>query len=541
MHAVVQGLRVSASRARWLAAASLLLLGLALRWRGCTQSLWYDEIWRTSVVLNRANLQEVLLNDVHNPLYNAFMYGWISLFGDSEISIRLPSLLASVLAVAIFCRWIAERLGQAMAWWTAAALVVSPFHIWHSTEAKNNAVVGLFAVIALIASERMVWTSGRRAWWWGTGFVLSGAAAIWTSWSGAPALVGAIVGAAVAARFTKPETGVQRSAVWAKLAAAFVAIAIVLLPLVLYKSGRIETLMRAHPRHFDVRELLLLVGNFLVFGNALKPVQAYAVDAAFAGRLALTIAQAAVGFVLLASGIRGLWRRTSSDGGPVAAVAWLVVPLAGMLAASYAMDLAFPDRRWYLYQERNLFWIVYPFALVVTVGAMDLMDILNTRGLRMGRSLSAGRWLVPGGVLVASLTAQVAIVTVNRDAWTIYKPNPQWREAATWVKARASQGREDPGRAATLEYATTPCDPLAYYLPTVERLVSPAGSDIRLTAATAFSERGGGLTDIFLFSQTHWWPLEESWVASGEAEGRYRVLARVGFGGLVIYHLGPTR
>ena len=49
---------------------------------------------RTKPHLNQNTVEHILLYDVHNPLYNSVMYAWINLFGDSELSIRLPSILA---------------------------------------------------------------------------------------------------------------------------------------------------------------------------------------------------------------------------------------------------------------------------------------------------------------------------------------------------------------------------------------------------------------------------------------------------------------
>src|SRR3954468_15698820 len=55
---------------------SLLLgLSLALRVPGLFESLWFDEVYRTFVVLRDDIMKDLLLHDVHNPLYNAFMYG----------------------------------------------------------------------------------------------------------------------------------------------------------------------------------------------------------------------------------------------------------------------------------------------------------------------------------------------------------------------------------------------------------------------------------------------------------------------------------
>ncbi|MBE0616937.1 MAG: hypothetical protein IH608_03275, partial [Proteobacteria bacterium] len=85
---------------------AFLLLTLALRVPWLTESLWYDEVYRTHLWLNRERIAGLLLHDVHNFLYNGFLFLWIQAFGDGEVSIRLPSLLAGYLSVAVYCGWL---------------------------------------------------------------------------------------------------------------------------------------------------------------------------------------------------------------------------------------------------------------------------------------------------------------------------------------------------------------------------------------------------------------------------------------------------
>lgn len=63
-------------------------------------SFWADELY--SVTASNGNfrlLNEILLNDVHPPLYQTFLMGWINLFGDSEFSTRSLSWLFAVSSI----------------------------------------------------------------------------------------------------------------------------------------------------------------------------------------------------------------------------------------------------------------------------------------------------------------------------------------------------------------------------------------------------------------------------------------------------------
>ena len=135
-------------RTKWLLGL-LVVVGLALRVPLLFRGIWFDEAFRTFIVLNPESIRDLLLHDVHNPLYNAFMYGWIRVFGDSEPSIRVPTLLAGAGVVWIVWRWCREHWGERAAWWSAAWLVVNPVHVYYSCEAKNNMVTVLFAALAL--------------------------------------------------------------------------------------------------------------------------------------------------------------------------------------------------------------------------------------------------------------------------------------------------------------------------------------------------------------------------------------------------------
>ena len=97
-------------RPRALALVILVLLAsLFPRLPRLTQSIWFDEYCRTRLHLNAESLSSRLFADVHNPLYNLFMFGWTSVFGDSEMSIRMPTLLAGYVSAAVFAWWAMRR------------------------------------------------------------------------------------------------------------------------------------------------------------------------------------------------------------------------------------------------------------------------------------------------------------------------------------------------------------------------------------------------------------------------------------------------
>jgi len=88
------------------------LLGLGLRLISLNQSLWLDEavqIWASSLPLNEF-FHQFLPGDFNPPFYYFFLHFWIKLFGNSEISARLPSIIFGILSVFLLVE-IAKLLG----------------------------------------------------------------------------------------------------------------------------------------------------------------------------------------------------------------------------------------------------------------------------------------------------------------------------------------------------------------------------------------------------------------------------------------------
>mgnify|MGYP001123934478 CR=1 FL=1 len=63
-----------------------------------TESLWYDELFTTYLCLHDFNsFWNLLINDVHPPIYNIIIYFIYNYIGNSEFLLRLPSVLFSII------------------------------------------------------------------------------------------------------------------------------------------------------------------------------------------------------------------------------------------------------------------------------------------------------------------------------------------------------------------------------------------------------------------------------------------------------------
>jgi hypothetical protein len=209
------------------------------------------------------------------------------------------------------------------------------------------------------------------------------------------------------------------------------------------------------------------------------------------------------------------------------------------------MDHWYGDRRWYIYQERNLLWMVVVVAIVfaATVGEManagadkkwqsgkvaewQSGEEKGQCGEKKWQSGKVAKWCgVLSGALVLALplSGTIGMMTVTREEWTVYKPNPDWRGAAGLIVA---DGGED---ARVLEEETFQLDPLWYYLGGLRREGVPRGADL---GAELLKRVGGGV--VYVVSQQHRWPYR---VERLERPGlQVKEIGRVS--GVVVYRVG---
>jgi len=128
----------------------LALLSVALRLSHLGHSVWNDETFSTHLRLgfHRQSLAWIAY-DNHPPLYSVLMLLWVSLFGDSEVSIRTVPLLCSVASVYWMGRVAAFLIGPRGALMAAAVMALSGASIFYAQEARSYSfIILLFLLMA---------------------------------------------------------------------------------------------------------------------------------------------------------------------------------------------------------------------------------------------------------------------------------------------------------------------------------------------------------------------------------------------------------
>ena len=469
-----------AARPRLLLAA-ILLLALPLRLLNIGESLWLDELWSIRIILDGSDPIRLLIRDIHPPLYSLFLFAWIALFGDAELSIRVPSLIFALLSIVLAWSIASQCIGRRTAVLACLLLALSPVHIVYAQEARAYAALQCLLLAMLLAYLKLQACPASRPW-----------TAVYACSLLTAALTSFLIGAylfAFSALSLVDERASRRRLLTINLLVAVPFVSWVLVAQ--WFSADMLRAAESYLRPFTPYEAWMLFFNWFPLGNAVWSVWPYADAGALLDQPALLATQV----FLAALFVRGLVLvgREASHARPLIA-AMFVLPLC-----LFALSLTSLQ---HIYIERSVFVALPLYFMVLARGAV---------GFRRPAVGPAGVAVLLG-LSIASLVAFVA----KEDEWTVYKPRPDWRSATAYLERELTErSRAYPVFTASL------ADELLYYArrynhpgrlhPTVYRhsgeLMIETWLDLRYvteqTNPCAISLDGGA--DVFyLVHNRHW-------------------------------------
>lgn len=126
----------------------VLLMALFLRLVNLNQSLWLDEA--INVVFAKSSdfwwfMTKYPVGDFHPPGWFAILWGWGHIFGFSEISVRLPSVILGVGTVGLTYLLGRNLFNKRVGLLSSLFLAIAPLHVYYSQEARMY-VFAAFAV-----------------------------------------------------------------------------------------------------------------------------------------------------------------------------------------------------------------------------------------------------------------------------------------------------------------------------------------------------------------------------------------------------------
>lgn len=422
-----------------LALPLILLLALLLRLPGLGESLWYDEAVYTSATMSGESRADVLFHDIHPPIYAWIVDGWTALFGENEVVLRLPSLVFGLGSIAA-TYFLAQRwLGSGAALLCGVLMAISPAHIWYSQENKNTILQVLMTSALMLFADRAC--RSRRLADWACLAILC----LLAPWSHVHATW--FVGAAVLwiwIQVLKP----NGRPMWPGALAATIAAGIAVVPMVVLMLRNVGVLQYDYLKRFTLPEVYKLLLVYLPHGNTIRTISPYAsLRILFEQHWGYLLVDAFVALLLLAgivAAVRSVRPRGSEpppidSGGAEMLLLCLAVPLVGLLVASRFQEHA--------YIERSLLSLLPAFVILLVAGATRF------RPATLRRPLVAA-------LVVLGLAGVWNLHVAKADAWTVYKPNPDWRSAGRYLAAERE--REAGGFPV---FVSTPARALRCYLP----------------------------------------------------------------------------
>jgi hypothetical protein len=388
---------------------ALVLLALLLRLPNLNQSLWFDEACMSD---QRIGTWEQLLStihiDIHPPLYLLFAHAWNGIFGDSELSLRIPSLLAGLGSLPLAFLLARRFVGLDAARGTVALLAVSPVHIWYSIEGRLYAPMLFFALLAIELFMRILDGQLSRRGYWLYATVIAVMLAL-HYYLAIYVLLFALI--ALAAPRMNWSARTPRAVVWIN--------GVGLLLIAAWVSGKAALIgfqtSQGYLRPLSPLEVYRFLFEWCWTGNSLPA--AIDGESGHPRQLAWLFAQV-VGVLLFGLGLLELWRRREQNSTGLLLLAnflclpvfLFVLPLIGM-----------PNT----YIERSLLPSLPFFLMIICLGIASLRPLLRGSAV----------------VIVALLSiANLVAFYQFEDHWTVYKPHQDWRSAALYFAEELDEG-----------------------------------------------------------------------------------------------------
>ncbi len=145
----------------YLALGLVMAIGLAIRlYHLGFESIWIDEGY--SIYFAKLEFSQVLrIEDDMSPFYYALLHGWIKIFGDSEFSVRFPSLIFGVLSLFVIYKIGSHLFDEKKGRLAALLLALSTFHLYYSQEARMYSLTVLLTLVSMLFFLKLNQKGGR--------------------------------------------------------------------------------------------------------------------------------------------------------------------------------------------------------------------------------------------------------------------------------------------------------------------------------------------------------------------------------------------
>ncbi|MDO8510463.1 MAG: glycosyltransferase family 39 protein [bacterium] len=129
------------------------------------ESLRLDEaqsVWQASHSTEFIRLY--MLKNVHLPLHNTMLHGWIRLFGAGELAVRFLSVIFGVLSLPALYFLARKFLNRQWALFTVFIGAIAPFWIWYSREIRMYSMLTFIVTLSYLLFIKIL-EEPRRRWY----------------------------------------------------------------------------------------------------------------------------------------------------------------------------------------------------------------------------------------------------------------------------------------------------------------------------------------------------------------------------------------
>jgi uncharacterized membrane protein len=216
----------------------ITLGALALR-LAVPRGIWLDE----AISIHQAHLsfhdlfENLQYGDRHPPLHHVVLWLTVKAFGDGEMAVRIPSIVAGTLAIPALYLLGRELYDRRTGLVAAAFGAASPLLIWYSQEARMYAFVELFGLLALWTQLRAIRNPSMGNW---AAYILATAALLWSHYFGL-LLIGVQQAIWIGILIHRRRTGEPNRAMALGFAYSLAVLAIQLVPLITFAHKQFDS------------------------------------------------------------------------------------------------------------------------------------------------------------------------------------------------------------------------------------------------------------------------------------------------------------
>ncbi|MCL2444841.1 glycosyltransferase family 39 protein [Candidatus Saccharibacteria bacterium] len=132
---------------------------------GMGQQLWFDESYSLMVAQRSVpEIIDVISTDVHPPVYYIALHAWGQVFGFSEMSARILSVIFYSAMMGLVVLMLAKMFGKKVAIMAVPILIVAPFLLRYGFEVRMYSLAALIAVGSTYVLYN-AWKTDKWKWW----------------------------------------------------------------------------------------------------------------------------------------------------------------------------------------------------------------------------------------------------------------------------------------------------------------------------------------------------------------------------------------